>query len=76
MRDFIHVLRTPMHEHKRDPQGEKWCFQCRKRLPHDAVLMVCDDPMSYYGPHWALECSRCRQDHTHFPGTEWSYDDA
>lgn len=50
------------------PAGERWCFRCRKRLPHDDVLMVCDDPYSYYEPHWRRECSRCKGDHTAFPG--------
>ena len=71
----IHVLHTPMHEHIRRPLGDIWCFACRKHLPHDWVVMVCDDPMSYYGPHGYRECSRCKHDHTHFPGTEWSYGD-
>jgi hypothetical protein len=57
-----------MHEHKREAAGVKWCFRCRKHLEHDHVLMVCDDPYSYYGTHWKQECSRCKGDFTRFPG--------
>lgn len=63
----IHVLYTPMHEEAREPAGDRWCFRCRKRLPHDDVLMVCDDPMSYYDPHWRRECSGCGGDYSTFP---------
>ena len=52
----IHVLYTPMHEEVREPAGDRWCFRCRKRLPHDDVLMVCDDPYSYYAAMQAMGC--------------------
>lgn len=45
----------------------RWCFGCRAHLPHDAVLWGDEGP-SYYDPVWALECSRCHQDRTTFPG--------
>lgn len=70
----IHILRTPCHEVRREPVGEKWCFGCRKLLPHDAVVYAPDDPYSYYGPHWRYECSRCHRDMTSFPGYERVYD--
>ena len=63
----IHVLHTPMHEHSRKDAGIHWCFACRKHLQHALVLMVCDDPESYYGPHWKAECSQCKKDRTRFP---------
>jgi hypothetical protein len=50
--------------------GERWCFKCRKRLPHTDVLL--DDPPerqpSYYEPVWSCRCSGCGEDHTLFPG--------
>jgi hypothetical protein len=67
----IHVLHTPMHEHRREDAGIKWCFACRKHLSHTAVLWVCDDPLSYYDPHWSTTCTRCGQNRTNFPGTCW-----
>lgn len=67
-RRSIHVLVTPMHEEARESAGDRWCFRCRKRLPHDDVLMVCDDRYSYYEPHWRIECSGCKGDFTQFPG--------
>ena len=70
----IHVLRVPTHEIRREPVGEKWCFNCRKHLPHDAVTFTPDDPRSYYGPHWHFECSRCHRDFTAFPGMTRVYD--
>ena len=64
---MIHVLHTPMHEDCRGDAGTHWCFGCRKHLRHALVLMICDDPMRYYGPHWYYECSRCGKDRTRFP---------
>ena len=72
----IHVLYTPMHEHRREPDQERWCFQCRKRLMHEAVLMVCDDPFSYYGPQWRLECAGCGEDHSVFGGFPRVFEEA
>ncbi len=62
-------------EIRREDVGEKWCFACRKRLPHAAVTLAPIE-MSYYGPHWFYECSGCKGDHVDFPGTfsgrEWA----
>lgn len=57
-----------MVEGRREDDRVRWCFQCRKHLPHFAVLMV---PVgeSYYGPHWQLECEGCGEDHADFPGS-------
>jgi hypothetical protein len=59
----------PMEERKREHWQTRWCFKCRKRLSHEAVLMTPIGP-SYYGPHWAVECEGCGEDHVHFPGCE------
>ena len=70
------VCRGPaMVEYRRKPWQTHWCFRCRKRLPHDAVLYAQDlevepEP-SYMGePYWAVECHGCGEDHVHFPGCE------
>ena len=52
-------------ELRREPGGDRWCFGCRKRLPHDDVLYGERTP-SYYEPWWARECSRCGKDRTAF----------
>lgn len=65
----LHILRVETREISRRTAGEKWCFSCRRRLPHDIVVEAPVDPMSYYGPNWRYECSRCRGDHVDFPGT-------
>jgi hypothetical protein len=53
----------------REPWETRWCFKCRRLLPHDAVLLVPEQP-SYYGPSWRVECHGCGEDHVHFPGCE------
>lgn len=70
----IHFTCGPrMVEAKRQPWEERWCFRCRKRQKHDAVLMVQDPETepSYLGdPFWKVECHGCGGDHVRFPGTE------
>lgn len=65
----LHILRTPTEEIRRWLVGEKWCFGCRKRLPHEWVVHAPLDPYSYYGPHGQYQCSVCKKDRTRFPGT-------
>jgi hypothetical protein len=59
---------------KTEDAGDRWCFKCRKRLPHTWELL--DDPPerqpSPYPPIWVCRCSRCRGDHTRFPGTGYA----
>lgn len=66
------ILPGPTHEYDREAGFTRWCFKCRKRLPHDYVL-IGDPPdiQSHYDPQWVNECSGCGGDHVHFPGT-WS----
>lgn len=59
-----------MIEKRRMAWETRWCFKCRKRRAHEAVLMVPADLLSYYGPHWKVECEGCGEDHVRFPGTE------
>ena len=62
------IIPGPSHEYRRIPDGERWCFGCRKRLPHDDVLLG-DPPevMSWYDPVWVCQCSGCGRDRTEFP---------
>lgn len=45
----------------------KWCFNCRKRLPH-MLTMKREVKPSYYDPLIFWKCARCGQDWTLFPG--------
>lgn len=68
----LHINWGPaLHEIRREPVGEKWCFGCCKHLPHDFVVTAPIE-RSYYGPNWVYECSRCKKDLTDFPGQERS----
>jgi hypothetical protein len=50
-------------EVSRESVGVKWCFVCRRHLPHDYVIKDYTEP-NYYGPWGAYECPQCHQDHT------------
>ena len=66
---IVCIIPGASHEYARKPAGDKWCFNCRKRLPHDFVLM--GDPPdveTYYESQWDTRCSQCHQDYTQFPG--------
>lgn len=62
----VNITRGPDTELRRESAGERWCFGCRARLPHDDVLMGDSEP-SYYEPVWIRKCSRCGKDRTSFP---------
>ncbi len=49
----------------------KWCFACRKKLPHMLTALVELTP-SYYDPVVFWKCSGCGKDETLFPG--WFYE--
>ena len=61
--------------------GDRWCFGCRKRLPHVDRLLHDNphplppdfppDELSYYDPWWSRECSGCGEDRTVFPQGGW-----
>ena len=68
------IIPGPRHEYSRkaDSRSTRWCFKCRKHLPHEIV--VHGDPpevMSYYEPVINIECPQCREEHVLFPGREW-----
>lgn len=70
----IHVLRVPMRVYSEKPDGERWCFECRKRVPFVFRVSVPVDEMSYYGPSASVRCvPRGHLDGDCFPGTfrEW-----
>jgi hypothetical protein len=58
----------------RRPDGERWCFVCRKRRDFEYVLRAPVDPESWYGPTPDIQCASCHtSDGDCFPGTwrEW-----
>lgn len=57
----------PMREIRREPVGVKWCFKCRKHLPHDWIGLATVE-LSYYEPTFRYDCSGCHQEHVLFPG--------
>lgn len=62
-------------ELSRHPDRVRWCFACRKHLPHDVV--VTGEPPeveTYYDPNVRYDCSRCHRDRTSFPGCDRSWD--
>jgi len=71
----IHVNWTePLEEVKRESDGERWCFRCRKRRAFEYVMAMPIE-MSYYGANRQIECSHCGLvDGDLFPGhiREWT----
>jgi hypothetical protein len=64
--ELVCVIPGPTKELARQPAGVRWCFGCRKHLPHDDVI-VGDEGPSWYDPVLVRQCSRCGQDRTTFP---------
>jgi len=64
-----HVLWTePLYEVFRKPDGERWCFRCRKRRELEYVRNAPVE-LSYYGPNDHIECTVCKTvDGDMFPG--------
>lgn len=48
----------------------KYCFRCRKKLPHMLTASVPIEP-SYYEPNVWWKCSGCGKDYTLFPGCDY-----
>lgn len=70
---LIHVLVVPEHLGRREiapgPQP-RWCFSCRKRTTFSGAQHIPDDPMSYYGAYWTIDCDECGETNGDcFPGT-------
>ena len=69
----LHICFGPeMAEVRREPDGERWCFVCRKRRRFDFVVRAPVEP-SYYGPNPFIECEKGHEDGDLFPGRyrEW-----
>lgn len=66
---ILHINYGPKTEERplRKRRRLKWCFDCRKRLPHMLTASVPIEP-SYYEPNVWWKCSGCGHDRTSFPG--------
>lgn len=56
----------------RKSAGVKWCFKCRRHLPHDWIIEG-EGGYSYYEPTGRYDCSGCHQEHVLFPGRVWDW---
>ena len=66
--DVLCIIPGPTKVLAEEPAGDRWCFGCRKRLPHIDACLADPEP-SYYDPVWVRRCSVCKRDCTRFPGT-------
>lgn len=69
----LHINYGPATEEvTRKPDGEHWCFVCRKRRRFDFVVRAPIEP-SYYGPNPSIVCELGHTDGDLFPGRfrEW-----
>lgn len=73
---MIHVCHTPMRVYSQRPDGERFCFVCRKRVAFTFTVMVPTDPESYYGPSPSVECENGHWDGDLFPGRHRTWEDA
>lgn len=60
----------------RDPEGEHYCFRCRKVREFSMVVRRDDVPLmeDWYGPWPAIECSEGHKDGDLFPGRQRVWD--
>lgn len=69
----LHVCRAPALDRTLkvpDDRPTRYCFGCRKRLPHSWEFGFYDEPTYWEPPHY-LRCSGCGQDRALFPGLEF-----
>jgi hypothetical protein len=69
----LHICRAPKVDRwitVADDRPTRYCFGCRKHLPHEWDFGFYDEP-TYYEPPDRLRCTGCGQDRTEFPGTGW-----
>jgi len=66
----LHICYSgPTYEEKlRKRKHKKWCFRCRKKLPHMLTALIEKKP-SYYDPTIFWKCDGCLKDFTRFWGT-------
>lgn len=69
-RSGLSVTWGPTVEIAHRDAGVRWCFGCRKRLPHVDRFYDYEEP-SYYDPVWVRSCSSCKRDRTRFPERVW-----
>lgn len=72
---IVHINHGPrMIELKRESEGIKWCFHCRKRREFFFIVKAPAEP-SYYGPDPDIQCGTCKtSDGDLFPGGEREWD--
>lgn len=63
--EILCIIPGPTKRVREGDDGVRWCFGCRKRLPHKWVLFDYPEP-SYYEPIVVRECSGCGKDRTAF----------
>ena len=71
---MLHIWRIASHKRPPVDDGTRWCFVCRRRQAFERVLLVPDDPDSWYGPTPMIRCMHCKTaDGDLFPGRarEW-----
>lgn len=57
--DTVHINHGPeMREIKRESQGVKWCFKCRKRREFWFIVTAPAVP-DWYGPNLDIKCGTC-----------------
>lgn len=66
--EVLCIIQTRMKEVSRRQEEVRFCFVCREHRQHWKVVMVDEDPESYYGAHVELQCDRCGRDHTRMDG--------
>lgn len=70
----LHINREWMREVRRESEGVRWCFGCRKRREFFFVVTEPVRRLSYYGPNPSIRCGTCDLvDGDLFPGRsrEW-----
>lgn len=68
------ICHEPMERIIDRPDGERWCFKCRKQRE---FRLTVDRPVepSYYGSNPAIRCGTCQTaDSDCFPGREREWD--
>lgn len=56
----VQILHGPaMEEVRRESEGVKWCFHCRKRREF-FYIVTAPVGLSYYGPSAEIQCGHCK----------------
>ena len=68
--ELLCILAGPRKIIDSRPDGDRWCFHCRKRLAHTLVMLDYDEDSphrGWYDPVVVRRCAGCGEDHTEFP---------